>query len=88
MFKNSNVSISKPKEPSTISSTRSAVFARSSMAHRSSPGHSKKVSRLAFPATTVIGPVMRGGGCEKGEIEGGKEARRGGGGEGWESSQH
>jgi len=56
IFRNSKVSISKPKDPSTINSTRSAVLARSSIAQRSSEGHSKKVIRLVLPATTVMGP--------------------------------
>mmetsp|Transcript_7407 Transcript_7407/g.18136 ORF Transcript_7407/g.18136 Transcript_7407/m.18136 type:complete len:208 (+) Transcript_7407:42-665(+) len=57
MFKNSKVSISKPNLASTHSKTRSAILAQSSIAAVSSLGHSKRVIRLCFEVTTVIGPV-------------------------------
>ena len=54
-FKNSNVSISNPKLPSTINNTKSAIFPRS-IIEEISFGHSIKVRRRFFPLTTVIGP--------------------------------
>ena len=47
--------ISKPKEPSTMSNTRSAIFPMSIMLLRSLL-HSINVSRFFLPLTTVMGP--------------------------------
>ena len=55
MFRNSNVSISKPYDASVSSSTKSATLAMSIIALRSL-GHSKNVRRRFFPETTVMGP--------------------------------
>lgn len=49
--------ISKPKEPSIISKTKSAIFPMSIIELRSLL-HSIKVSLLFFPLTTVTGPLI------------------------------
>ena len=56
-FRNSIVSISKPKLPSIMRRTISAILETSIMLARESAGHSKKVSLLCLEVTTVSGPL-------------------------------
>ena len=61
-FKNSNVSISNPYEPSTKSNTRSAIFAASTISFRSFLTSMNCIRRF-FPLTTVIGPFTSLSAC-------------------------
>ena len=61
-FKNSNVSISNPNDPSTSNNTKSATFAASTISFRSFFTSMICIFRF-FPVTSVSGPLISFSAC-------------------------